>query len=120
MKLEFRHYGIIVFTLATAFLHLWVYPDIPATDPIFLNGFGYLLLLGLYFAPIPSFQQYQKQNWWALVIYTALTLVLWVFIGDLDFDATRTSAIGYYAKVAEIFLLIFLWLDRPAGWNGMK
>ncbi len=117
MKLEIRHYGIIVFTLATAFLHLWVYPDIPATDPIFLNGFGYLLLLGLYFAPIPTFRQYLKQNWWALLIYTVLTIILWFFIGDLDFSATRTSAIGYYAKTAEVFLVIFLWLDRPEGWT---
>lgn len=117
MQLKFRHYAIIVFTLATAFLHLAVYPDIPASDPIFLNGFGYLALLGIYFLPIPSFQQYPKQNWWALVGYTVLTFILWVILGDKDFGHTRTSAIGYYAKTAELLLLVFLWLDRPEGWN---
>jgi hypothetical protein len=115
MKLEFRHYGIILFTLATAFLHLAVYPDIPASDPIFLNGFGYLALLAVYF--LPAFQQTHKRDWWALVGYTALTFVLWIFLGDMDFGHTRTSAIGYYAKTAEILLLICLWLDRPEGWN---
>jgi hypothetical protein len=120
MKPGLRHYGIILFTLATALLHLSVYPDIPANDPIFLNGFGYLTLLGIYFLPIPSFQEYHKQDWWALAGYTVLTFVLWIFLGDKDFGHTRTSAIGYYAKTAEILLLIFLWLDRPEGWNRWR
>ena len=115
MKMELRHYGIIVFTLATAFLHLAVYPDIGAEDPIFLNGFGYLVLLVIYF--LPQFRGSHKRDWWALLGYTVLTLILWVFIGNLTFAATRTSAIGYYAKTAEILLIICLWLDRPAGWN---
>jgi hypothetical protein len=115
MKLQFKHYGIILFTLATAILHLAVYPDIPASDPIFLNGFGYLLLLAIYF--LPGFQQSHKRDWWALVGYTALTFFLWILLGDMDFDHTRTSRIGYYAKTAEILLLIFLWADRPKGWN---
>jgi hypothetical protein len=120
MKLDFRHYGIIIFTLATAFLHLAVYPDIPANDPIFLNGFGYLALLAFYF--LPDFRQYHKIDWWALVGYTILTFFLWVLIGDKDFGHTRTSAIGYYAKTAEVLLLICLWLDRPADWlqSGRK
>jgi hypothetical protein len=25
-----------------------------------------------------------------------------------------TSAIGFYAKAAEVLLLVFLWLDRPS------
>jgi hypothetical protein len=117
MKLKLRHYGIIVFTLATAFLHLAVYPDIAASDPIFLNGFGYLALLGMYFLPVPAFQNTPKLNWWALLLYTLLTIVLWIFLGNLDFGSTRTSIIGYFAKAAEVLLVICLWLDRPAGWN---
>ena len=113
--MQLRHYGLIVCTLATAFLHLAVYPDIPAEDPIFLNGFGYLALLGIYF--LPQFQKSHKRDWWALMGYTILTIILWVILGDKDFGHTRTSPIGYYAKTAEVLLVAFLWLDRPAGWN---
>jgi hypothetical protein len=113
--MQLRHYGLIVCTLATAILHLAVYPDIAAYDPIFLNGFGYIVLLAMYF--LPQFQQSHKRDWWSLVGYTVLTIILWVVLGDKDFSNTRTSAIGYYAKTAEVLLLGFLWLDRPQDWN---
>ena len=49
-KLRPRHYGIIIFTLATALLHLSLFPEMGyRPDPIVLNGFGYLGLLGAYF-----------------------------------------------------------------------
>ena len=112
MQLTGKHYGIILSTLATAVLHLLLFPKI-GFDPIFLNGFGYLGLLGAYFLPIAFFQQRHKLVWWALVGYTVLTIVLWVILGDKKFVAGTSSAIGYYAKVAEIFLLAFLWADKP-------
>ena len=112
MKLTGRHYGIIISTLATAFLHLSLFPKI-GFDPIFLNGFGYLGLLGAYFLPITFFQQRHKMVWWGLAGYTLLTIVLWVILGNKQFEFGTTSAIGYYAKVAEIFLLAFLWADKP-------
>src|SRR6185436_2507946 len=111
MKLTGKHYGIILSTLATAFLHLSLYPKL-GFDPIFLNGFGYLALLGAYFLPIPFFQDKHQLVWWALVGYTLLTIVLWFILGDKHFVAGTTSAIGYYAKAAEVLLLIFLWLDK--------
>jgi hypothetical protein len=98
--------------LATAFLHLSLFP-ILGFDPIFLNGFGYLGLLGAYFLPIPIFRQRHRLVWWGMVGYTILTIVLWVIMGDKNFVAGTTSAIGYYAKAAEVVLLVFLWLDRP-------
>jgi len=112
MNLAPRHYGIIISTLATAYLHLSLYP-ILGLDPIFLNGFGYLALLGAYFLAIPFFQQRHKLVWWGMVGYTALTFVLWLILGEKNFYASASSAIGYYAKVAEVFLLGFLWADRP-------
>jgi hypothetical protein len=51
--------------------------------------------------------------WWALVGYTALTIVLWVLLGDKNFVAGTSSATGYYAKAAEVILLAFLWSDKP-------
>ena len=112
MKLTGKHYGIILSNLATAFLHLSLFSKL-GFDPIFLNGFGYLGLLGAYFLPIPFFQQKHKLVWWGMVGYTFLTLVLWLILGDKHFVAGTTSAIGYYAKTAEIFLLLFLYADRP-------
>jgi len=113
MKLSARHYGIIVFGLATTLLHLSLLPQL-GLDPIFLNGFGYLALLLAYFLPIAFFQKYHKWVWWALVGYTLLTIVLWVIMGDMQFVLGTTSAIGFYAKAAEVLLLVFLWLDRPS------
>ena len=112
MKLTAKHYGIIVFCLATAFLHLSLLPTM-GLDPIVLNGFGYLALLGAYFLPIPFFQQRHKLVWWALVGYTLLTLILWIILGDKQFVPGTSSATGYYAKAAELFLLAFLWADKP-------
>ena len=112
MKLTVKHYGIILFTLATAFLHLSLYPQL-GFDPIFLNGFGYLALLGAYFLPIPFFQQRHRLAWWTLFGYTVLTIVLWIILGDKQFVPGTSSATGYYAKAAEVILLAFLWADKP-------
>ena len=108
MKLSLRHYGIIVTGLITAYLHISLYPDIMFT----LNGLGYLGLLAAYFLPMPIFQQRHKLVWWGMVGYTLLTIVLWVAIGNHTFVAGTSSAVGYYAKAAEIFLLACLWADK--------
>ena len=54
MNLTGKHYGIILFGLATAILHLSLFSQM-GFDPIVLNGLGYLALLGAYFLPIPLF-----------------------------------------------------------------
>ena len=112
MQLTSKHYGVIVTALATAVLHLSLFPHL-GFDPIFLNGFGYLGLMGAYFLPIAFFQQRHKMVWWGFVGYTLLTIILWAIMGDKQFVAGTTSAIGYYAKAAEIILLVFLWADKP-------
>ena len=109
-NLGIKHYGIILFTLATAVLHLKLIPDIGFT----LNGLGYLGLLGAYFLPIAFFQSRHKLVWWVLFGYTLLTIILWVIMGEMQFDASPGAMIGYYAKAAEVALLILLWIDKPA------
>ena len=109
MKLTGKHYGIILFALATAVLHIILFPDIMFT----LNGLGYLALLAAYFLPVPFLQQRHNLVWWALVVYTALTLILRAVMGDKNFVAGTSSATGYYAKAAELLLLAFLFADRP-------
>ena len=116
MKLTFRHYGIVLFDLITAYLHLSLYPDFSFT----LNGIGYIGILGAYFWPTHFFQERDIHIilWWGLVIYTVVTILLWVAIGDMHFVLGTHSATGYYAKTAEIFLLAFLWADRPKPEQG--
>jgi len=109
MNLNGRRYLIILAALATAILHITLWPDIVFT----LNGLGYLGLLGAYFLPIAFFQERHNLVWWALVGYTLLTIVLWVVMGDKQFVPGTSSATGYYAKAAELVLLVSLWLDRP-------
>jgi hypothetical protein len=112
MNLTVKHYGIILFGLATAILHLSLFSTM-GFDPIVLNGLGYLALLGAYFLPIPFFQQRHNLVWWALMGYTVLTFVLWIIMGDKNFVPGTSSATGYYAKAAELFLMGFLLADRP-------
>lgn len=114
MKLTGKHIGIIIFTLATAILHIILFPDIMFT----LNGLGYLALLGAYLLPIPFFQERRNLVWWVFVGYTALTIVLWVIMGEKDFSASTSSMIGYYAKAAELFLIGFLLADRSQVRQG--
>ena len=111
MKLTIKHYGIILCTLITAYLHLSLYPDFSFV----LNGIGYITLLGAYFLPIPVLQDKEIHGilLWGLGIYALTTIILWVFIGDMHFVLGTSSATGYYAKTAEIFLLAFLWADKP-------
>jgi hypothetical protein len=109
MRLTGKHYGIILATLATAFLHLTLFPDIGFT----LNGLGYLGLLGAYFLPIAFFQERRNLIWWVFVGYTVLTIILWVILGNKQFVPGTSSATGYYAKAAEVILLAFLWADKP-------
>jgi hypothetical protein len=112
MNLTVKHYGIILFGLATAILHLSLFSTM-GFDPIVLNGLGYLALLGAYFLPIPFLQQRHNLVWWALMGYTVLTFVLWIIMGDKNFVPGTSSATGYYAKAAELFLMGFLLADRP-------
>lgn len=119
MKLSLRHYGIIICGLITAFLHISLYPDFGYLDWVVLNGFGTLALLGAYFLPIPYFQKRHVTVFWTMFGYIVLTILLWLLVGDKSFRLATTAATGFYAKVAEILLLLFMWSDlqqtKPAG-----
>ena len=113
MKLSLRHYGIIISSLTTAYLHLSLYPDFGYFDWVVLNGFGSLALLAAYFLPIPFFQQRHHVVFWAMFGYTSLTIMLWLLFGDKTFQFDTTAATGYYAKFAELILLVFMSSDLP-------
>ena len=109
MNLNGKQIEIVLAALATATLHITLFPDIVFT----LNGLGYIGLLGAFLLPIPFLQQNRTLVWWAFVGYTALTIVLWVIMGDKNFMAGTSSATGYYAKAAEVILIILLWMEKP-------
>jgi hypothetical protein len=87
------------------------YPYFGWLDSIVLNGFGSLALLSAYFLPLPLFKQIRPIVYWTIIGYTLLTIVLWIFLGDKAFNFETTSWIGYSAKVAEMFLLVFMGFD---------
>lgn len=124
MKLTGKHYGIIILTLITAFLHLAAAIDkqlFPAgPDPIFLlNGLGYLGLLGAYFLPISFFQQRHELVRKVFMGYAVLTIIAWLVIW-VGFSVIRDgipffshdSVYGVPAKIAEVFLLWLLSNDK--------
>ncbi len=126
MKLTSRHYGIIILTLITAFLHIaaaldkQLFPDGP--DPLFiLNGLGYLGLLGAYFLPIAFFQGKHELVRKGYMLYAVVTIVAWLIIWvglevipghHAFFD--HDSLYGVPAKISEVILLFLLSADKSA------
>ena len=93
--------GIIALTIATAIVHLYLgFQGLPL---FVLNGLGYLALLGALCLPIPRLDPYRNAVRWALVGYTALTIVLWLLI-----TGGASNATGYIDKVVEALLIVLL------------
>ena len=93
--------GVILLTLATAIMHFsLVFPSLL----FILNALGYLTLLAALYLPISFLSPYRKWIRWLFIGYTALTIILWVAIGQRDLYA-------YINKVIEVALVILLWLE---------
>ncbi len=96
--------GIMALTIATAVIHFAL-----AFDWLFIaNGLGYLALLAVLYAPLPALDPYRKWARWALLLYTAVTVVMWIFIG------ARTT-VAYADKLIEVVLLGLLWAEDQAA-----
>ena len=94
--------GIILLTLGTAIIHLYLgFLGFPL---FVLNGLGYLGLLGALYAPIPMLDPYRNAARWVLVGYTALTIFLWILVGERNF-------IGYLDKLIEVALIVLLVIE---------
>ena len=124
LKFTNVEYGIIALTLATAFIHLifaftlvptwgnfiftFINLDTGLSYQIFfiLSFLGYVVLLILLF--LPQFENYKGIARFALLAYTAITLVLYVLINTLG-DLFVLE--GVVTKVIEFFLVIFLVID---------
>ena len=110
-KLGPKQIAIIVLTLATSLIHLFLFISLGAHfasgDIMFLlNCLGYLALLAAYFLPFA--QQYHGQVRWAFIGFTAVTIIAWLILGD------KSWWLGYVTKLIEIILIILLWTDKPS------
>jgi hypothetical protein len=93
--------AIIVLALATAVIHIVL--AIPeAVIMFYLNGLGYIALTAALF--LPAFAAYRRYTRWALMAFTAVTIIGWIVMGE-------RNTIAYIAKAIEIALLVLLWLD---------
>lgn len=96
---------IILLALIAAGIHLsLLFPDV-----IFiLNGLGYLGLTAAYFLqlPIPFLQDRKRLVRFALIGYTALTLILWLAIGE-------QTPLGIFTAAIEVLLIVLLLFQRP-------
>jgi hypothetical protein len=93
--------GISILGLATAVIHIsLLFPDVL----FILNGLGYLTLLAAYFLPIRIFQERHNLVRWGLIIFTSVTILAWIAIGE-------RSLLGYATKLIELALITLLVLD---------
>ena len=95
--------GIFSLTLATAAIHL--YMGLSWGNTLFtLNGLGYLGLLAALQLPIPQLRRFRGVTRLALLVYTALTIVLY-------FIEAPGMTIGYADKAIEVVLVALLLAD---------
>ena len=95
--------GIVVLALATAIIHIVL--AVPLTlIGFYLNGLGYTGLVVAFL--LPQLHLFRSQIRWLLMGYTALTILLWIVLGQ------PYNTIGYVDKAIEVALLGLLWLDQ--------
>jgi hypothetical protein len=93
--------GIIVLTVITAAIHLWL----GITDGLMLfilNGIGYIVLVAALY--LPQLKQYHSWVRWALIAFAAVTVLAWVAIG-------MRTPVAYFDKLVEILLIALLVIE---------
>lgn len=107
LQLGARQTGILIFSLITALIHIYLAFQFPnGTDIIFvLNGLGYLGLAALLYLPLPQLTGYRALIRWVFMGYAALTVILWILIG-------ARNAIAYFDKLIELALIVLLWMEH--------
>lgn len=102
---------IILLALATALIHIYLalFAIKPSPDIVFLlNGLGYMGLTAALYLPLGFLARWRSLIRWVLIGYTALTLLLWVFMALLP---GTTTGIGWITKAIEVALIVLLFLD---------
>ena len=105
--------GVVMLTLIAALVHL----SLLFPDPVFiLNGLGYLTLMAALYLPNSRLAAYRRVVRWTLIGYAALTILLWVAIGE-------RTVLGYSTTADEVALIILLLIEgkrmRSRGEGGL-
>jgi hypothetical protein len=104
--------GIFLLTVATAVIYLYL--SLTAISSMglnfgvmlfILNGLGYLGLLAALQLPIRQLARFRSAARWALVAFTALTIVLFFVM------APQYTIIGYVDNAIEVALIALLLAD---------
>jgi hypothetical protein len=77
---------------------------IPLPMLFLLNGIGYLVLVTALY--LPALAQYRPIIRWLLIIFAALTIVMYLLVNGL-----RPNPLGIFDKLAEIALIVLLFID---------
>jgi hypothetical protein len=102
--------AILLLAAATGLIHLW--KGISGGDLMFIaNGIGYLVLAAVAYLPLPVSGTLRRLAKWALLAFTAITIIGWVLIGE-------RSAIGFIVKAIEVVLIILVFLDLRKKGTG--
>lgn len=105
--------GIVITTLVTALIHFYI-ASMLGGYLFILNGLGYLALMVALLLPQSLIERVLPANLarsfrafvrYAFIGYTLLTILLWVVMGS-------RNALAYVDKLAEVVLVVLLWMDR--------
>lgn len=96
--------GIAILVILTAIAHLYLafsygFPTRTIFILFLLNGIGYLVLLVALYSP--QIAGIQRPIRWLLLLYTALTIILWAVIRYFNL-------FGYIDKLIEVLLIVLL------------
>jgi len=85
---------------------------VPLPTLFLLNFVGYIVLAIAFY--LPALQRYRQITRWVLIVYTAVTVILWFL-----FTGGRFDIIGYGDKIVELALIVLLLIDsrQPASAN---
>jgi hypothetical protein len=101
--------GVILFTLATAFIHLGlaVSSSWPFNLLFALNGLGYLALLSGFYLKLPVVYRVRDLVWLLFILFTLTTIGLFFIMN------TTYGAFGLITKAVEGVLVILLIMEKP-------
>jgi hypothetical protein len=77
---------------------------IPLPILFLLNGIGYLVLVSALY--LPQLHRYQPIVRWLLIIFAAVTIIMYFAIAGFRFNP-----VGYLAKVVEVALIVLLLIE---------
>jgi hypothetical protein len=102
-RLNGMQIAIVLLAFATGLIHLWK----GLNDGLLMfiaNGIGYWTLAAVAYLPIAALANFRRLAKWALLAFTAITIIGWVLIGE-------RSTIGFVTKAIEVALIVLVYLD---------